>query len=227
MTRNGAIEQVSRRNNARFAVLNRGVTDLNLEAAALSASASSLEFAALGAHVRARVGVRLSGGFAEVSVGRAGSAASLHENGVLSLGGFESQLIEGHDFASGLEDALAGVRGDVHGAERQLGKLVNAQVVGDGADNHGGLVVTAGFLHHARDAGDRHGWPVHAAHIKTFQDDLVELGVGSAGQETVELDQEAQVDILAFRLRSAGLPHVLVTDVDSHLDSKLVLITTF
>ena len=56
---------------------------------------------------------------------------------------------------------------------------------------------------------------------------LVELGVGSAGQETVELDQEAQVDILAFRLRSAGLPHVLVTDVDSHLDSKLVLITTF
>ena len=67
----------------------------------------------------------------------------LHKNGVLSLGGFESQLIEGHDLSSGLEDALAGVRGDVHGAERQLGKLVDAQVVGDGADNHGGLVVTA------------------------------------------------------------------------------------
>jgi len=177
--------------------------------------------------VGARAGVGLSGRLAEVTVGRTGSAAALHQDGVLSLGGLEGQLVEGENLTTGLEDAFASARGHVHGAERQLGDLVQTKIVGDRANDHGGLAIAAWLLHHARDASDGHGWSVHAAHIKTFQDDLVELGVGSAGQETVELDQEAQVDILAFRLRSAGLPHVLVTDVDSHLDSKLVLITTF
>jgi len=177
--------------------------------------------------VGARLGVGLSRGLAKVTVGRTGSAASLHQDGVLSLGGLEGQLIEGENLSAGFEDAFAGARGDVHGAQRQLRNLVETKIVSDGANDDGGLAIAAWLLHHAGDASDGHGWSVHAAHIKTFQDDLVELGVGSAGQETVELDQEAQVDILAFRLRSAGLPHVLVTDVDSHLDSKLVLITTF
>jgi len=203
------------------------VSFLDLEAAALSASTSSLELAALGANVGTRAGVGLAGSLAEVTVGRTGSAASLHQDGVLSLGGLEGQLIEGENLSAGFEDAFAGARGDVHGAQRQLRNLVETKIVSDGANDDGGLAIAAWLLHHAGDASDGHGWSVHAAHIKTFQDDLVELGVGSAGQETVELDQEAQVDILAFRLRSAGLPHVLVTDVDSHLDSKLVLITTF
>jgi len=191
---------------------------LDLEAAALSASASSLELAALGANVGTRAGVGLSGSLSEVTVGRTGSAASLHQDGVLSLGGLEGQLIEGEDLTAGLENAFARAGGDVHGAERQLGDLVQTKIVGDGADNDGGLAIAAWLLHHARDAGDRHGWPVHAAHIQTLQDDLVELGVGSAGQEPVELDQQAQVDILAFGLRPTGLSHVLVTDVDSHFD---------
>lgn len=191
---------------------------LDLEAAALSASASSLELAALGANVGTRAGVGLSGSLSEVTVGRTGSAASLHQDGVLSLGGLEGQLIEGEDLTAGLENAFARAGGDVHGAERQLGDLVQTKIVGDGADNDGGLAIAAWLLHHARDAGDRHGWPVHAAHIQTLQDDLVELGVGSASQEPVELDQQAQVDILAFGLRPTGLSHVLVTDVDSHFD---------
>jgi len=166
--------------------------------------------------VGARAGVGLSGGLAEVTVGRAGSAAALHQDGVLSLGGLEGQLVEGENLTTGLEDAFAGARGHVHSAERQLGDLVQTKIVGDGANNHGGLTIAAWLLHHARDASDGHGWSVHAAHIKTFQDDLVELGVGSAGQETVELDQQAQVDVLALGLRTTGLPHVLVTDVDSH-----------
>ena len=67
-------------------------------------------------------------------------------------------MIEGHDFSSGLEDALAGVRGDVHGAERQLGKLVDAQVIGNGADNHGGLVVTAFIRVRMELAGFKSDW---------------------------------------------------------------------
>jgi len=107
----------------------------------------------------------------------------------------------------------------VHGAKRHLGELVNTQIVGDGADDDGGLAVPTGFLHHARDAGNGHGRSVHAAHVQPLQDNLVELGVGPAGQEPVEFDQEAQVDVLTLRLRPSGLPHVLVTDVDSHFDS--------
>ena len=52
---------------------------LDLESAALSATTSSLEFAALGAHVRARAGVGLTGSLAEVTVGRARGATSLSE----------------------------------------------------------------------------------------------------------------------------------------------------
>jgi len=191
---------------------------LDLEAAALSASASSLELATLGANVGTRLGVGLSWSLSEVSVGRAGSAASLHQDGVLSFGGLEGQLIEGKDLSSGLENTFAGASGDVHGAQRQLGDLVKTKVVGDGADHDCGLTIAARLLHHARDASDGHWRPVHAAHIQTLQDNLVELGLGSTGQEPVELDQEAQVDILALGLRPADLSHVFVTDVDSHFD---------
>ena len=55
---------------------------------------------------------------------------------------------------------------------------------------------------------------------------LVELGISSAGQEAVKLDQQTQVDILALGLRPAGLSHVLVTDIDSHLDVKILIKTT-
>jgi len=77
-------------------------SDLNFEAAALSATAGSFELAALGADVGARVGVRLSGSLAEISVRHAGSTAALHQHGVLSFGGLESQLIESHHLSSGL-----------------------------------------------------------------------------------------------------------------------------
>jgi len=197
----------------------RELSGLDFEAAALSATASFLELASLGANVRARVGVRLSGSLAEVTVRRTRGAATLHEDGILSFGGLESQLIEGHDLPSGLENTLASPRGDVHGAKRQLGDLVKTKIIRDGADDDGGFAVAARFLHHSGDAGDGHGRPVHAAHIQALQDDLVKLSVGSASQESVELDQQAQVDILALRLRPSGLSHVLVTDVHTHFDT--------
>jgi len=175
----------------------------------------------------ASAGVGLAGSLSEVTVGRAGSAASLHQDGVLSLGGLKGQLIEGQDLASGLENAFAGAGGHVHGAERQLGHLVQTKIVGDRANDHGGLSITAGLLHHAGDAGNRHGWPVDAAHIKTLENDLVELGFGSTGQEPVELDEQTKVDILALGLRTTGLPHILVTDVDSHFDFTLCHLIQF
>merc|ERR1712168_639997 len=90
---------------------------LDLESAALSATTSSLEFAALGAHVRARAGVGLTGSLAEVTVGRARGAASLHQDGILPLGSLEGQLIESHDLSSSLENAFTGAGGDMHRAQ--------------------------------------------------------------------------------------------------------------
>jgi len=196
---------------------------LDLEAAALSATASALELAALGADVGARAGVGLAGRLAEVTVRLAGRAASLHEDGVLSLGGLEGQLVEGHDLTAGLEDAFAGARRHVHRAQRKLRDFVQTKIVRHRADDDRGLTVTAWLLHHAGDSGDRHGRSVDAAHVQTLQDDLVELGFGPTGQEPVEFDQQTQVDILAFGLRPPGLPHVLVTDVDSHFDVILYI----
>jgi len=193
------------------------MSDLDLEATALSATTSSLEFAALGADVGARAGVRLSGSLAEVTVGRTGCTATLHQDGVLSLGRLESQLIESHDFTTRFQNTFAGASGDMHSAQGQLRDLVQTEVIRNSADDNGSLSIASWLLHHARDARDGHGWPVHPAHIETLQNDLVKLGICSAGQESVELDQQTQVDILALGLRSASLSHVLVTDVDSHL----------
>jgi len=195
---------------------------LDLESAALSATAGLFEFAALGANVWARARVRLTGSLAEVTIGRTRVTATLHEDGVLSLGRLECQLIEGEHFSTGLENAFAGAGGHVHGAKRQLGYLHQTKIVGHGSHHHGGLSIAAWLLHHARNSRDRHGRPIDAAHVKTLQDDLVELGFRPAGQEPVELDQQTQVDVLAFRLRSSGLSHILVTDIDSHFDEKLL-----
>ena len=67
----------------------------------------------------------------------------LHQDGVLSLGGLEGQLVEGENFTTGLENAFAGARGHVHGAERQLGDLVQTKIVGDRANDDGGLAIAA------------------------------------------------------------------------------------
>jgi len=115
--------------------------------------------------VGARVGVGLAGRLAEVTVGRASGAASLHQDGVLSFGGLEGQLIEGHDLAAGLKNAFAGAGGHVHSAQRQLGDLVQTEVVGDGANDNRGLSLSAWLLHHASHASNGHGRPVHAAHV--------------------------------------------------------------
>jgi len=52
-------------------------------------------------------------------------------------------------------------------------------------------------------------------HEQTFQDDTVELALGTSGQESVQLNEESQVDILRSRLTSDHFPVVLVANVDT------------
>lgn len=60
-------------------------------------------------------------------------------------------------------------------------------------------------------ARNGHGWAVDLAHHEPAQNDGIELGVGSAGEESVQLDQESNVRVLAlWRLAVAAGNVVLV-----------------
>lgn len=116
------------------------------------------------------------------------------------------ELVNGEALTTSGQDAGAGSRGEAEGGDGELWNGKEAVVVSDGADQDNGLalVLLGGVLVGSgrNNLGDAHWWAVDVAHHQSPQDDRVELGVGTAGEETVELDQESQVDI--FRL--GGLP---------------------
>jgi len=58
-------------------------------------------------------------------------------------------------------------------------------------------------------------------HKKSFQQDLVEFGVGSSGEESVEFDEHVQVEIVALGglpsdLSVSGSPHTSMRNINSH-----------
>lgn len=58
-------------------------------------------------------------------------------------------------------------------------------------------------------------------HKKSFQQDLVEFGVGSSGEESVKFDEHVQVEIIALGglpsdLSVAGSPHTSMRNINSH-----------
>jgi hypothetical protein len=55
-----------------------------------------------------------------------------------------------------------------------------------------------------------------AGHEEALEDDLVEVGVGAAGQEAVQLDQEADVGVLRRGLRALDRLEVLEAEIDTH-----------
>ena len=84
-------------------------------------------------------------------------------------------------------------------AYRHFWDFEEPEVIGDGANNDSNFVFTSLLLHITYQPSQRHWWPVALAHEKTLHDDLVELGIGTTGQETVQLDEEPQVDIIGLR----------------------------
>ena len=174
----------------------QGVNQVALASAALllvssacPATSGSLELPALGSDHGLDVGAGNAGG-AKLSVGFPGGAPTLQEDGVLASGGHQGQLIEGQNLASVLQDALAGLLGDAEGDDGEsLGDLEDPVVLGDGADDDGDFVLTTLLGHQSGDAGERDGRPVDSGHEQAAEDDAVELGIGTTGQETVELEK--------------------------------------
>merc|ERR1719245_206565 len=180
-----------------------------------SPSSCSLELASLGSGEG--FGVRVGNtGSSEMLDSLTGLAGSLEEQSVLACGSSQSQLIKSDNFSSSFQDSLASLLGDSEGTDGHLWDLEDSDVIGDGSNNDSDLVSISGLLHVADQTGDGERRTVDLAHEEPLQDDLVELGLGSSGQEPVELHQQSQVDVLALGLSPANLTVILVLNVNTH-----------
>lgn len=106
------------------------------------------------------------------------------EEGVGAGGLLESQLVEGDDLAAGSGDAGTGGGGDAESGDRDLGDGQETVVIGDGANDDDGLLLVA-VLEVGRNAGQRDGGAVDAAHEQAAEDHLVEGSISAAWQFSV------------------------------------------
>ena len=95
-----------------------------------------------------------------------------------------------------LKNCVTTVWAKNYSSHPKLGAGEDPLVVGDGADHDDDLVLASGLLHLAGDAGEGHRGLVDLAHEEAAQDDLVELGLGTAGQEAVKL--EGQISFISI-----------------------------
>lgn len=158
---------------------------LRLVPARVAPPARLLELPPLAAHERLRRRARDTGRRAEVLARLASGRLAPEKNAVASGGRRQRQLVEGEHLASGGDDAGAGALGHAQGRHAQLGHLEQARVVGDGSDDGGRLGLLA--LHELRELGEGHRGAVGLGHVEAAEDDGVELGVGAAREELVEL----------------------------------------
>ena len=149
-------------------------------------------------------------------VGLAGSALTTDQEGILALGGTQSQLIESEHLTTSLHDASTSSLGDLEGGQGHLGNNLETLIVSDGSNNNhngSGLAgVVSSLLGNSREGN---GGTVGLAEAETLEDDLVEGGVSATGQEAVELHQETQVHILAGGGSAVALLDVVMSNVDT------------
>ena len=117
---------------------------------------------------------------------------------------------------SSLQNPLTGLLCDSEGADGHLGDVEDPEVVGDGSDDDGGLVTVTGLLHVTGQTGDGERRAVDLAHEQALEHGLVEVRVGAARQEAVELHQELKVHVLRLgRLAVLDLVAPASLDIDA------------
>lgn len=121
----------------------------------------------------------LVGTHAEVLESLTGVLGATEQESVAAGGRTESQLVQGQSLTTGGKDAGTGGGSESKGGDGDLGDLEQAVVVGDGTDDDDDLSLLAlGDL--ALDTREGDGGSVHAGHKQATENDLVEVGVGSA-----------------------------------------------
>jgi len=139
------------------------------------------------------MGVDDTGALSEVGKGSTASR-STEQHGVGSGGCPQGQLVEGDALSSGGNDALAGVLGEGEGAHGHLGAFEHADIISDLSNNNGGLSLLLG--HVLGKTVQAHWGGVDLGHVKALGDGGAELGVSSAGEELVKLDEKPGVRVL-------------------------------
>lgn len=193
-------------------ILNAG---LNLEGTRLPAATGTLELAAGRQDTRSLV---LVGAETEVTDGLTSIAGTTEEEGVAASRSTASKLVDGDGLTTSLHDTGTGTLGETESGNGDLLRgLEETVVVGDGTDNNDGLASGARTGNGARDASNRDRGAVGLRKEKLPQDDLVELGIRTAGQEAVKLHKQTQVRVLRSRLLAVATASVgLAEVVNSH-----------
>lgn len=193
---------------------------LDLEASRSTATTSTLKLAALRHDSGSLV---LVGAHTEVTDSLTGVSGSTDNQSVLASGGTASELVKGEDLTTSLEDTGSGGLGDLEGSNGDLGDLVETSIVSDGTSNNDDLVSSTLTSKSSGNARDRNRRSVDLGKEKRSKDDLVEVGVGTTSKESVELDQQLQVDVVGLGSRAVAASNVLLSSaIDTHGELMVV-----
>ena len=115
---------------------------------------------------------------AEVLDGLTGVLGATEDQGVAAGGGTQSKLVQGDGLTAGGDDAGTGGGGESQGSDGDLGEGQQTVVVGDGADNNDGALLTL-LVDVGNNAAQGDGRTVDLGHEQAAQDDLVEGRIGT------------------------------------------------
>lgn len=127
----------------------------------------------------------------------------------------KSELVQSQSLATGLLNPGSGSGGEAESSDRQLGHCQETVVIGNRANDDNGLsLVRLGDIR--GDTRERDRGAVDSRHKQTTQHDFVEVRIRAACEETVELHENLQVDVLALRRLAMGAAHMVTVQVDTH-----------
>jgi hypothetical protein len=157
------------------------LNNLDLETTRSTLTTSLFELSTLGTNERLLV---LMGTHTEMLNGLTRVLGTTDKDSVGTSRSTEGQLIQSQNFTTSLQDTSLGSLGEMKSSNRELGEVQKTRIISDGTNNNNS-VVTLGVLDNTRN-GDR--GTVDTRHKKTLQDNLVEVGIGTTSEETIQLD---------------------------------------
>ena len=123
-----------------------------------------------------------------------GSSTS-QQPGVGSGGVAFGELVEGHHLSACLENFSSSGFRDSETTDPEFFDFEETLIIEDGADNAENFVSFVFSVGELGKFGDGDGVTGGIGLVESSKDDLIELGVGSPGQELVEFDEESEVDV--------------------------------
>lgn len=154
----------------------------------------------------------LLAGDTEVLLGLTAAHLATEEDAVVALGGIKSKLVKGEALTADLLDTGTGSLGEAESSDAHLRDNKHTLVVGDSANNNGGLALVNG--HELVDRLDRQRVAVLAAKEKAVVNTAVEVRLSPASKVLVGLDEHTLVLVVAHG--SASVTVSYATLINAH-----------